>query len=251
MESLAPHPAIDHLGVVVDFVSVSRLGLLQQTFPFAEFGVSLCKSRWSSSIGQWCQEASRAQLALVAHVSGPAWIKALCCGSAPRFGAPWSMFSRVQLNLGKAPRMRRAAFYPEMLQEVGVRAAARALGLLPPHIEVILQVRKTFHPEVRDLAEAIAENGRAVSFLFDGRGKKCNPAAWQAPPAGFSVGYAGGINVDTIHDALVSVSQLVPASTKTWLDLESGAKDEEGRFDFVRVEKLLSIASNWVRSSEE
>ena len=52
------------------------------------------------------------------------------------------------------------------------------------------------------------------------------------------MGYAGGIAPDNIGRALEFVQPRIPAHRDCWLDLEGGARNDQGRFDLDRVETM-------------
>lgn len=88
----------------------------------------------------------------------------------------------------------------------------------------ILQVRGEFPAE------------KNVDMLFDlsgGRGRL--PTRWPAAPMGTMVGYAGGLNADNVAEA---VSKIGPVAGDYWIDMETGVRDADDRFD---LDKCLAV----------
>lgn len=71
----------------------------------------------------------------------------------------------------------------------------------------------------------------AVDWLFDASGGRgISPGAWPEPQP-FSdalVGYAGGLNPGNVAAAVAVIGEL---SSHYWIDMESGVRDENDRFD--------------------
>ena len=51
-------------------------------------------------------------------------------------------------------------------------------------------------------------------------------------------GYAGGLNPDTIGDALAAIAARVPDGQPYWIDMESGVRTDD-RFDLDKCERVL------------
>ena len=240
---------LKHVGIVMTGrVEYAPLCELQERFPFVEFGVQMTKSKWTESATDWLKRTRNKGLCLVAHISGPAWIQEIFEGKfQERLDVyDWELFQRIQVNIGKAPRMRRKTYYPELIEKLGVDTIAENLKGLPPEIEMIFQIRRDFFPCYLELGRAIQATGRSVSYLFDARSKSSfDPSSWSVPPDGFSAGYAGQINVESIHEALPAAAQLAQ-EFDGWIDLQRGALDESGVFDLERVEKILEASAPWM-----
>ena len=73
------------------------------------------------------------------------------------------------------------------------------------------------------------------------RAQRLAPA--RRPAILYDVGYTGGIAPDNIGRALEFVQTRIPADRDCWLDLEGGARDEQGRFDLDRVETLCKTVA--------
>lgn len=157
--------------------------------------------------------ANRRRLGLrtAAHLCG-GHAKAIMDGAHKAVMLPG--FSRVQVNHARPD--------PDALD-----AFARA----NPTLGVIAQWRDpTSFPAER----------RFFSWLYDlsgGRGEA--PTAWPTNPTAARVGYAGGIDPDTVATVLATVAPLSPAGY--WLDMESGVRTDD-RLDLDKVERVLAAA---------
>lgn len=72
-----------------------------------------------------------------------------------------------------------------------------------------------------------------VDVLYDpsgGRGRE--PSSWPQASSAFFTGYAGGINPD---NASRIVKSLPHGGNQYWIDMESGVRDENDRFDLGKV----------------
>ena len=93
--------------------------------------------------------------------------------------------------------------------------------------------------------------GAALEYLFDpssGRGESAF-SRWPEPPvdAATRYGYAGGISPETIGEALAFASQHADAGL--WIDMESGVRTEDDRFDLDKVEGICARVQRWRRAT--
>jgi len=100
--------------------------------------------------------------------------------------------------------------------------AAWAQGL---QVHAILQCRDVF------------PNNDDVSWLYDASGGRgISPAIWPASLGGsWLIGYAGGLNPGNVAAA---VAQIQTQASNYWIDLETGARDEDDRFS---IEKCRAV----------
>lgn len=86
------------------------------------------------------------------------------------------------------------------------------------NMEVILQCPARF------------PDNAGVSWLLDGSGGRgISPKRWPAPPdPAARVGYAGGLNQRNVCNA---VAKIGAAASNYWIDMESGVRDGNDRFD--------------------
>ena len=110
-----------------------------------------------------------------------------------------------------------------------------------PGIEFILQYGKTYAHYL-----PFFKHVPNHAVLFDGSaGEGINPGEWPAPIGGHACGYAGGINPDNVTYNLEKISRAAPGYT-TWIDMESGIRTDN-KWDFVKVRRVLEIASDYVK----
>lgn len=81
-----------------------------------------------------------------------------------------------------------------------------------------------------------------ASVLYDPSGGRGQAAPWPAAPPGVRFGYAGGINAENVVMALNEADD----RGASWIDMESGVRDEQDRFDLERVREVLARAAEWM-----
>lgn len=205
---------------VDEHTDLSRLAALSQRYPI-EWGVLFSPSRQGG--GRY-----------------PAldWLRSEMLGEAPeavRFAAHLcggharDVLERGLVNGGGLQNLVRTYF--DRVQINSTEYPARLLGALqfcdhvmcPPPI---LQCRGGF------------PDNPAVSWLCDqsgGRGKA--PSAWPQPPSGGALhGYAGGIGPANVAAVVAGIS--ANGAGAYWIDMESGVRDADDRFDLGRVETV-------------
>ena len=108
-----------------------------------------------------------------------------------------------------------------------------ALRELSPSGQFIVQL--TGEPLNEEVAQNLVDAGLDVAFLFDGSGGwGKTPESWRAAQ-GRNCGYAGGLNPENLEAAT--------GDARVYLDLESGARDADNRFDLAKVERILEIVA--------
>jgi phosphoribosylanthranilate isomerase len=88
-----------------------------------------------------------------------------------------------------------------------------------------------------------------VVALFDASGGKglYQPEEWFMAPGDLRCGYAGGVNEFNVERAAALVAEFPGGDT--WLDLETGARDHQDRFDLAKVRRVLELAKPFVEAS--
>ena len=134
--------------------------------------------------------------------------------------------------------------------------------------EVILQANDETKAPFATLARQVMafntldRNGRpprVVSLLHDPSGGKGlvsgiasdvtgGGARVPSVPEGVSMGFAGGIREESVEKAARKAMAQDP-DVESWLDLETGARDESDKFDLARVERILAKVAPFVRAS--
>ncbi len=216
-----------------DGVSHAALSEMAQEFPWLELGVlyslnRLGEPRYPSD--HWRQELFR-------HVHTQQ-IALHFCGGAAR-----SALAGIVEELPYVPVGCR-------LQLNGF-SAWRLPGLLIAHarpdIQVILQCDgssaatgnalrlRTVHANVSALIDASGGAGRF------------QPETWAQPPGLLQCGYAGGINEFNVESAIQLVREL--PGHDGWIDLETGCRDHENRFDLAKARRILDLAKPFVEAA--
>jgi phosphoribosylanthranilate isomerase len=207
-----------------DQISPEDLLAISEQYPLVEWGLLFSTSRQGTprypskmAIEKFCQTSKKnPQLKLSAHLCGT---YARLIGEGHAIDMP-EQFSRLQLN----------GFLPSWNISV------------PRHTcEVILQVRREEH--IQSTVDYTRERpGISFSLLFDpSGGHGIETFRWPPPPSDIALGYAGGIRPENVREVLSEIVQVhttVPIEN-TWIDLETGARDEEDRFSLSRVKELL------------
>jgi hypothetical protein len=222
-----------------DGVEPGKLSEISAEFPFVEWGILLYDGHqgtrprypsesWLSSVAA---EAAAGRLRLALHLCGR-W-----AGDPGRTGkltlaaarpALVRAARRVQLNFGKARGEVRPELLGQALQE-------------HPALEFILQ---TSGDADRELVASVRSASVNAVPLFDGsRGRGKSPKGWPLPMAGVVCGYAGGLRPESLSEQLEAVAG-VAGDSPVWIDMESGVRNREDRFDLARVRRGLEITSH-------
>lgn len=229
-----------------DAVNPEDLGALSREFPFVEWAILISPKRVGTA--RYPGETWMHALALLAE-RVPMRRALHLCGRAAREtmdgGPGWLVpsYQRVQIN----------GFEVAQMPRFGIR---EFVGTWDGPAEALVRSRfeHEFILQVRD-RESIAAGARVAwalppgraSLLFDPSGGRGIEAAapWPRPPHGeVRMGYAGGINPENVCKVL---SDLYPiAGSDFWIDLESGARTPDDRFDLARVRTVLERAQPFV-----
>jgi phosphoribosylanthranilate isomerase len=97
--------------------------------------------------------------------------------------------------------------------------------------------------KTREIIEKIEDKSR-LSVLFDSSGGNgIAPKEWPDHMKGtFLCGYAGGIDETNVADTITRLGVRY-LDKPFWIDLETGARDENNEFDVNKVERILEKAS--------
>lgn len=202
-----------------DCIDPGKLLGLSREFPFVEWGILYSVKRQGTlryPTERWINLlTSIPDLKLALHLCGEAARATLAGEDTWLVERPW--FARVQVNGYTAPA-------------TSLVALAKTL----PSFEFILQVRR--EEDLQEAAHDAAQMPRA-SLLYDpsgGTGKEC--FRWPVAPFGTKLGYAGGIKPANVLDVLGNIG---PVDEGAWIDMESGVRDSEDRFDLGLVREVL------------
>lgn len=148
---------------------------------------------------------------LSAHLCGGHARAVIQEGSCEYDGLIKARFWRAQINTSD-PNVQPAA----------IATWARAVAVKP-----ILQCRGPFPDSL------------ATSWLFDASGGRgIEPEAWPAPPEKYKslmVGYAGGLRPENV---VRHVENIQLFASDYWIDMETGVRDENDRFDLERCRRV-------------
>ena len=212
-----------------DAVDPKDLVALSRDFPDVEWGILLSDSRkgtprypsseWADQVGML---SLRKGMRISGHVCG-AWARALCAGDATRLPVPPM---RVQIN-----GYEHSAF-------PGVRKVAEAAVTAGHEVELILQCRTEADLQATCFE---AEKLPNASVLFDpSGGRGLQPFSWPRAPVGARVGYAGGITPQNVEEVIGDIAAAHSFMLGDfWLDMESGVRDADDRFNIWRAREVL------------
>lgn len=207
-----------------DAVDVKQLALLSSIYPFVEWGILLSPKRRGSPrypSERWLSRLRHARatecvsMRLSLHLCGEASRCTLAGIDEWLRDRHW--FGRVQINGYEPPA-------PDL-----VHLAQTEM------FEFILQVRS--EDQLQESARDAAQMPRA-SLLFDASGGRgIEPARWPTAPLGVHMGYAGGIKPENVVQVIAAIGPV--DWDDAWIDMESGVRDANDRFDLDKVRAVL------------
>lgn len=194
-----------------DHTSVTGMADLSEQYPI-EWGILFSRKRQGTgrypSIG-FVRDLMAPKLRYSAHLCGADARQVIECQSS-RYDEPLrEHFERVQINTENAN-----------VDTAGIRQWALQIG-----VRAILQCRGEFPPD------------QNVEWLFDASGGRgIVPPRWPTsllrPQAR---GYAGGLNPDNVGEVVALLGTL---ANSYWIDMESGVRDADDRFDLARCRRV-------------
>lgn len=204
---------------------------LSKRFPFVEWGVL-----WSYSRAGKPRYPTRAWMySLASHVVDAAHDVAISvhfCGQVARDVMEGMVGARLEL-LSFAKRVQINGFEPEKMMNRRLRQ----------DMEFILQCPS--EDRLQDFATFILDRPENKwSILFDGSaGRGIEAFRWPVPPLGVKLGYAGGINPSNVQDMMARVLEsryyAADPCSSLWIDMETGVRDQNNRFEIAKVESVL------------
>jgi phosphoribosylanthranilate isomerase len=115
---------------------------------------------------------------------------------------------------------------------------------------VIVPFNKKVQEAVTNL-NSFSERGSIHVLADSSGGRGVSPAEFPSLPQGFELsGYAGGISEDNIDATLKSLANR-HGKNPFWIDLETGARTLDNKFDLKKVQNILEIASKFYGDSYE
>ena len=228
-------PILDRVAICGpdDTTNIRDMQAISLDFPFVEWGILLMKNKEGNpgypSYNK-VVDFLEAKLLCCGHLCGE-WVWDFDGESWGVFAARprYTEFQRFQLNFAGRPLM------PKLVE-----------GLYKSRLkqQVIFQV-----PDLENLVFrlAVASKLNVAGFFDTSRGKGKLPASWPKALEDVYCGYAGGLNPDNLEENLEKISQV--ANVPAWIDVQTGVAIE-GKINFEKVYKFLTIAKKFVLTSE-
>ncbi len=217
-----------------DGVPHRALAELREQFPFVEWGLLLSKKRFGEP-----RYPSTNWLLEIQKVLGFAHLSFHLCGAFARrvmCGDPTMVpreVKRMQLNGFGSYRLP-GLLSAEMCRETEFILQCGTGEAMAHAVELRQQCPNNV------VALWDPSGGLGVSFAESG--------IWYPRASNFQIpiGYAGGINEFNIEDTIASLCDGTGESL--WVDLETGARTHEDKFDLAKVRRILELAAPFVVS---
>jgi phosphoribosylanthranilate isomerase len=143
-----------------------------------------------------------------------------------------SRFGRIQLNINA--RKLKNLFTDDQITQIYKK-------LLACNFRIIAQYNPVSEKAINSFINTNEVNYNYFDILLDSSlGKGVVPENWSVPElfkSGVTLGFAGGLNPENIHDNYLKINKIT--NSKYWLDLESGARTDN-EFDLEKAENILS-----------
>jgi hypothetical protein len=242
-----------------DGVSAADLSRLSRLFPFVEWAILVSSSREGTARypnRRWIFE----DLAFVAaaherELGRPMNLAIHVCGSVSRQVQSGDMSILLPYVLMGAQRFQINGFelkYLDVLERARVESPLMVKGFdrdrdgEPDDVQFILQARDALQLDAARLATEKAPVG-STSILYDASGGRgISPVLVRViDRLGVTVGLAGGINPENVFDQL----QRAEDCGYSWIDMESGVRTSDDRFDFAKVLAVLETSRGFFTRS--
>lgn len=216
-----------------DGVERSELQRLSEEFPFVEWAILLSKKRQ----GMPRYPSSDWIVTFVGNAYRHLHIAGHLCGEWAR-DAHDGPFLWAITNHGTFER----------LERLQVNVSAMTRNMMDKIAYIGRETGKEFIVQLGSVFDfTVFECPRTISYLIDdsgGRGILLQD--FTAPPGGYRVGYAGGINPENVESVLTRLCSL-SGESEFWIDCESGVRDDKDWFDLDKVRSLLAKAKGFVK----
>lgn len=219
-----------------DSIDVEELFLLSERFPFVEWGI-LCSEiksgsnrfpsiNWLDSLSTFKSKDTK----FSAHLCG-IYAKDVIFQNMLYLPLKCEhLFQRVQLNVMQKHFHKIDFSYLNNINKISDK------------IEWICQYRGGLQDD-KKIAEM--ESYDCFSVLYDiSGGKGVSPSSWIKPFEKIKTGYAGGLSPNNLEKELANINELVD-NHKVWIDMESGVRTSNDKFDLSRVKDALEIAERY------
>ena len=220
-----------------DSVSVRDMVLMEQEFPFVEWGILLSKSQEGGGrfpSPPWIEELAthKDKLSLSGHLCGR-WVRDICKGENSLFidrPSYRGLFERYQLNFH--------SYVHTVKDNKAFLCAVRTLEA----DQVIFQLDDVNNDLLR---KALEMKINAVPFFDTSGGAGMLPDEWPEAWALYS-GYAGGLSPDNLSEQMEAIVKKC-GSGPIWIDAETHLRsDYDAVFDLGKVRRFLEEATPWL-----
>lgn len=234
--------------------SFSFMKEISKTYPWVEWGVLFSESRLGEVPRYPGPEWMRELVSVVSETPGMNCSAHLCGNTMRKFAAdleysdgsaalaPWWLtsrefnqtFKRVQMNFSASDPI----VTPGWLRQI-------AAGFMETSDQYFITQHNPTNHWVWGAVQDEIDGGlvQPHQVLVDASGGAgVAPTEWPMPIAGILTGYAGGINPGNVGDVLLKLEEMIPHGI-TWIDMESGIRDEQNQLSEARVRNLLQTVA--------
>ena len=219
-----------------DHVNPEDLAFLSEKYPFVEWGILLSETRkgtnrFPSSFWMERLKKYKDQLRLSGHLCGR-WLGDMMKTGTNSFKQEnpdlWALFKRIQLNfLGNTTE-----YTQDFLDSLS----------WSPRKQFIFQVN-SFDNE---LLIKCKNSGLNVVPLFDlSHGGGITPSDWPSATNQDYYGFAGGLGPSNLKEEIERILSQ-NKDINFWVDMETNVRDNDNKFDLLKVEKCLDIAEEYI-----
>lgn len=226
-------------------IETRALRELSQRYPFVEWGILIGSHQgvprfpwhtWIETLVDEKKYLPAMQLAL--HVCGAPLRKVL--SGTPKYLHQlllFPFFDRFQLNT-------HGERWTGHGDRVGARAVKQSLfpfGHKNTHWAIVQMdgVNDYLLPDLRRLC------CQAVGLFDRSHGAGVTPVRWPTPTPNLYCGYAGGLSPENLEEEIGRLAEAA-GEHRIWIDMETGVRDAQNRFDLKRVEQVLEIMEKLV-----
>lgn len=242
---------------VDDETDIDSLIALADKYPFVEYGILLGEKAgprmpsitWINALHNEA-ELAKIELKTSLHICGVT-AQLVTLGEEVVFHRTGRHFQRVQLNLNR--------IWHHSFDDVGSIVSLNIATSLAKTREKMIgrhwNPAIIFQVDHKNKMPISHETDRSFStqFLFDAScGKGVLPAAWQNVWNDERVryGYAGGLNPENLPFELQLI-EIAADGSRYWVDMETGVRDENNRFDMDLADRALNVCGKFMRYLDE
>ena len=202
---------------VDETVGIDKLVGLKEDFPHIELAVLISEKNSGTTLrypsANYLNHFSDAISDYAVHLCGACTEKFNTWGDKFKFYNVCKKAKRIQVNKKCVIEQLKAfktvsSFYPESTL---IQPVTQFTHGLPGNVHLLLD----------------NSGGRGIFSEF-----------WPAPLPDRICGYAGGISDLNIEEVLHRIKALVPDSSNTWIDMESGIRDINNKIDFGKLKEI-------------